>query len=129
MRHFGIDEANKLIPLLIKTFDDVRPKLIRLKQVVEDLESKKAPPLELKLERTALTEDIRERLMFLEDMGIEIKAADGLVDLRAYMGDRTVYLCWRYPETEIAYWHELEQGYPGRRAIRPSDSFMKTYAS
>lgn len=67
--------------------------------------------------------------MVLEDMGIEIKAADGLVDLRAWMADRTVYLCWRYPETEIAYWHELEQGYPGRRAIRPSDSFMKTYAS
>lgn len=129
MRHFGIEEANKLIPLLTKTFDDVRPKLVRLKQVVDDLEAKKEPQIELKLERTTLTEDIREQLMFLEDMGIEIKAADGLVDFRALLGERTVYLCWRYPEPEITHWHELEQGYPGRRPIRPHDAFMKTYAS
>ncbi|MBX7114461.1 MAG: DUF2203 domain-containing protein [Myxococcaceae bacterium] len=129
MRHFGLEEANKLIPLLTQTFDDVRPKLVRLKQVVDDLEAHKEPQLELKRERVTLTEDIRDRLMLLEDMGIEIKAADGLVDFRALLGEKTVYLCWRYPEPEITHWHELEQGYPGRRLIRPSDAFMKTYAS
>lgn len=129
MRHFGVEEANRLVPLLIKTFENVRPKLLRLKVVVEDLEANREPQLALKRERTTLTEDIRERLMLIEDMGIEIKAADGLVDFRAWTGDRTVYLCWRYPETSVAFWHELEQGYSGRRPIRPTDNFMKTYAS
>jgi hypothetical protein len=44
----------------------------------------------------------------------------GLLDFPALKHGREVYLCWKYGEEEIAYWHEIEAGYAGRQSI---DSF------
>jgi hypothetical protein len=41
----------------------------------------------------------------------------GLVDFLALRDGREVYLCWRYGEDEIQYWHEIEAGYSGRHPI------------
>jgi hypothetical protein len=41
----------------------------------------------------------------------------GLVDFLAVRDGREVYLCWRYGEPEIQYWHELEGGFAGRQPI------------
>jgi hypothetical protein len=41
----------------------------------------------------------------------------GLVDFLAVRDGREVYLCWRYGEPEILYWHELEGGFAGRQPI------------
>ncbi len=30
---------------------------------------------------------------------------------------REVYLCWRYGEKEIGYWHETDSGYDGRQSL------------
>jgi hypothetical protein len=55
----------------------------------------------------------------LERRGIFIKGLDqGLVDfphLRTN-GDE-VYLCWMLGEDDIAFWHTLADGFPGRRSI------------
>jgi hypothetical protein len=44
----------------------------------------------------------------------------GLLDFPALKNGREVYLCWKYGEGDIAYWHEIEAGYAGRQSI---DSF------
>ena len=44
----------------------------------------------------------------------------GLLDFPALKDGREVYLCWKYGEGDIAFWHEIEAGYAGRRSI---DSF------
>jgi hypothetical protein len=44
----------------------------------------------------------------------------GLLDFPALKDDREVYLCWKYGEGEIAYWHDIDAGYAGRQSI---DSF------
>jgi hypothetical protein len=62
-------------------------------------------------------------------MGIEVKAADGLVDFRALLGGRTVYLCWRFGEPSISHWHELEAGFSGRQRIDNPDAFTPSYLS
>ena len=41
----------------------------------------------------------------------------GLLDFPALKDGREVYLCWKYGEDEIAYWHEVEAGYAGRQPI------------
>jgi hypothetical protein len=41
----------------------------------------------------------------------------GLLDFPALKDGREVYLCWKYGEGEIAFWHEIEAGYAGRRSI------------
>jgi hypothetical protein len=52
------------------------------------------------------------------NMGIEIKDINtGLIDFPALRNDRTVYLCWRYGEEDIQFWHEIDDGFAGRQPI------------
>lgn len=54
----------------------------------------------------------------LQDMGIEVKdLASGLIDFPALKDDRVVYLCWKYNEGSIQFWHEVDAGFAGRQPI------------
>lgn len=54
----------------------------------------------------------------VQDMGIEIKDLTiGLIDFTALRAGREVYLCWKYGEGEIQFWHEIEAGFAGRQII------------
>jgi hypothetical protein len=51
-------------------------------------------------------------------MGIHIKdLTSGLIDFPAWHEDREVYLCWRFGEGDLEYWHEIEAGFAGRQLI------------
>ncbi|MBN1208889.1 MAG: DUF2203 domain-containing protein [Myxococcaceae bacterium] len=133
MRYFGIEEANRLIPLLNGTFERVRPWVAeaqRLASELDALQGQRGAHSELLREQHAgLIQQIRQELMPLQEMGIEVKAADGLVDFRAQLAGRTVYLCWRYGEASVSHWHELEAGFAGRRPIEDPEAFEPTYLS
>jgi hypothetical protein len=59
-----------------------------------------------------------ELLHKMQDMGIEIKdLTTGLIDFIALHDGREVYLCWKYGEDSIQFWHEIEVGFSGRRFI------------
>jgi hypothetical protein len=54
----------------------------------------------------------------IQDMEIEIKDPTiGLIDFVALKDNREVYLCWRYGEEQIQFWHEIEAGFAGRQKI------------
>ncbi|MDY7230079.1 DUF2203 domain-containing protein [Hyalangium rubrum] len=135
MRYFSVNEASRLIPLLNQTFEKVRPWVERAQQLGEELASLRSQGTRdahtevLREQHDGLIERIRAELRQLQDMGIEVKAADGLVDFRAQLGGRTVYLCWRYGESAIAHWHELETGFAGRQRIEDPEVFAPTYLS
>ncbi len=51
-------------------------------------------------------------------MGIFIKDLDhGVVDFLGKRDGREVFLCWRYGEDDIAFWHDINAGFAGRRPI------------
>ena len=63
-----------------------------------------------------------ERLMGyaeeLQELGVEPKgAAEGLVDFPHVLEGRLVYLCWKYNEPEILFWHERDAGFAGRQPL------------
>jgi hypothetical protein len=59
-----------------------------------------------------------ELLHKIQDMGIEVKDLGiVLIDFVALHEGREVYLCWKYGEDRIQFWHEIEDGYSGRRII------------
>lgn len=65
---------------------------------------------------------IRTSLDALEHLGVEVKAIDGLCDVRSRHEGRIVYLCWRRGEPGFHHWHELDAGFAGRqRMMRPSE--------
>jgi hypothetical protein len=55
-----------------------------------------------------------------EELGCIVKDLDiGLVDFPALYHGQEVYLCWRLGETDIRFWHGIDEGFAGRRAIDP----------
>jgi hypothetical protein len=41
----------------------------------------------------------------------------GLLDFPTLYRGKEVCLCWRLGEPEIAFWHEVDEGYKGRKPI------------
>lgn len=54
----------------------------------------------------------------LEELGGVLKDLDmGLVDFPTVAGGSEVYLCWRFGEDGVHYWHGLNEGYAGRKPL------------
>jgi len=41
----------------------------------------------------------------------------GLVDFYGRVGEKLVWLCWRYGEDSLSHYHDLEAGFSGRRLL------------
>lgn len=66
---------------------------------------------------------IEQGVKGITSLGVVIKDLDrGLVDFLGIRSEREIYLCWHYGEEDIAYWHELNSGFAGRR---PIDEYVK----
>ena len=51
-------------------------------------------------------------------LGILIKDLDhGVIDFLGKRDGREVCLCWRHGEDDIAFWHDTDVGFAGRRPI------------
>lgn len=59
-----------------------------------------------------------ELIHLIQNTGALIKDINiGLLDFSAIRDGHEVYLCWQYGEGDIAYWHEVADGYGGRQGI------------
>jgi len=121
-RHFSPAEANALLPTL-------KPLLRRLRDAKDELTDEEvhevlsdAAPANGGGEpgrRVGIAFlEVRRLLETLTGAGVVVKDVDrGLVDFPALIEDREVFLCWELGEDEVAHWHELEDGYGGRRPL------------
>jgi hypothetical protein len=65
---------------------------------------------------TAVNEVIEE----IHEFGCQVKdLRTGLVDFPTLYRGSEVLLCWRFGEKGIHFWHGLEEGFRGRKAIDP----------
>ncbi len=122
-RYFTVEEANELLPTLRPLMGrllEKRAKVVRLSQQVEPLLE------ELYLDvggpvLTTMTQDfetIDSLIRQLQAYGCVVKDINvGLLDFLADRNGRDVYLCWRYGEPEVAYFHDLHTGYNSREAV------------
>ncbi|HWQ11656.1 MAG TPA: DUF2203 domain-containing protein [Roseiflexaceae bacterium] len=123
-RYFTIDEANALLPVL-------RPQVAALVRAWRRLSASHAaviailnraprsdlggPPLS---DAAADIIRVQNALFAIQSHGVELKdPATGLLDFPALRDGVAVYLCWRYGEPRVAYWHPIETGFAGRRPI------------
>jgi hypothetical protein len=130
MRFFDVTEARQLVPFMRTTFERVHACLEEARRDAERLGEESVPAAEReRLQHTLheLAVQVRQELERLEALGIEVKAVEGLVDFRAHLGGRQVYLCWCYPEDTVSHWHELDEGFTGRQLIEGSGGFAPSY--
>ena len=66
----------------------------------------------------ALVEELDAIVHEIEESGVHLKDIQlGLVDFPAERDGEVVYLCWQFGESEVAFWHGVEDGFPGRRPL------------
>lgn len=107
---FTPEEANKKLP-------EVRSII----SGIIDMKSKLGNASLNETERNSLFDKMTILASKLAEQGIELKDTDiGLIDFPAKRFDQTVYLCWKLGEPEVLYWHGLNDGYRGRKLIKPA---------
>src|SRR5215471_1061278 len=134
MRTFTLEEANAQVPALTALFTRIFELRAQLKQSYSKLEAARfAPigddfepaipgaPVDVVRSRTlfkAMTELLRADVQSVLDMGCVVKDLDiGLVDWYAKDGPDDVFLCWRFGEREIGFFHGIDAGFTGRRPV------------
>lgn len=122
-RYFTVEEANELLPEirpLVAEIIDRRGRIVRgRREVVEFLRAEPsdvggAGPSALVREFIAierLARQIRGHGCILKDLN------NGLIDFLAERDGREVYLCWRFDEPQVAFFHELHTGYMSRERL------------
>jgi hypothetical protein len=54
----------------------------------------------------------------IDELGITLREIEtGLIDFPALASGRQIWLCWRLGDDDVGWWHELDQGFSGRRAL------------
>ncbi len=65
-----------------------------------------------------IVKDLMSSISQLEDLGVKLRDIDtGLVDFPARRFGDVVYLCWKYGEASIEFWHTQNEGFASRKQI------------
>lgn len=122
-RLFTLESANRTLPLLSRIVRDVVTVYGRVRELEASLHAAATDGridslAGLRAEHDEQLESLRGLAEEVDSIGCELKDGEkGLVDFRAMLDGREVYLCWRLGEERIEHWHELEAGFGGRRRI------------
>lgn len=137
-RLFSLREANALVPTLHQQFTKARALRERIGKLQKELHEAGSPldtarvevdprasPMVQGLQRRAsmLVAELLELLSGVSELGVEVKAAEGLCDFRSRHAGRVVYLCWKFGEDGVSTFHELDAGYSGRRPLPEDGAF------
>jgi len=131
-KQFTIEDAEALIPqlevIMTSIMDNKRSaaelaeELAKLQREARRNEGKGVDPSHLMNKQTEidfLVQIISEGLEALEELGGMPKDLDmGLVDFPATIDGESVLLCWRYGEKSIDYYHNLSDGFAGRKPVK-----------
>jgi hypothetical protein len=132
-RVFTIEEVDALIPTLahlvgeqLEQQSEIEERLAELTRLSGGLPRSLDDDPDESRESAHLKAELRELIARYEngwrrvsDLGAVIKDPQvGLVDFYGHIEGRLVWLCWKYGEESLGFYHELEKGYAARRPLR-----------
>lgn len=121
--YFSVEEANAAVEVvrpLIARILEIRQAILEkqpevwpvMEKAVGNGGSKTASLVEREFEKlNALVKQVRATGAILKDVNT------GLVDFLALREGREVYLCWKYGEARVLYWHDMDAGFAGRQKL------------
>lgn len=126
MVSFTVTEANDILPEVVKKFEMILAKKSSVSRAQALLESTTNASLsDFILAKQQLNRAVTEyylAIQTLEETGVIIKSIEqGLLDFPAKMFDDDVWLCWKYNEETVSFWHEKDSGFINRKPLATSD--------
>jgi hypothetical protein len=134
-RVFTLEAVNALVPQLdrlvgrqLERRTAIEGLLVRLGRELGDVPERivldPADPTdvrEMKRDLVSKIETYRQGWKEVEELGAVLKDPRiGLLDFYGTVDGKAVWLCWRYGESECAFYHALEEGFSGRKPIGAS---------
>ena len=126
-RFFTVDEANALIPRLRPKVEELLATFKEIRSEIETAASQAglppdSPDLAKHLESRAIAPGLFDRVKGLigelQDQGCLVNGPEvGLVDFPCVYNNEIVFLCWKYGEPGVGYWHRIPDGFAGRRPL------------
>jgi len=131
MFYFTTKDANLILPDVIKKFKIALEKKNEISKLEQKLQMMLSTAnrfdeyIPLKQQLNSVITQFYQASENLEKTGVVIKSIDqGLLDFPSKRFDEDVWLCWKYGETEIKFWHEKDSGYMGRKPVDVSDESL-----
>jgi len=129
--HFTIQEANKMLPSVIKKFKNIvslKNEVVKIQSEMETnpryMSSFKDYALKKQELNTAIT-NFYKAVEELESTGVMVKSIEeGLLDFPSLRFNEEIWLCWKEGETEIKFWHGRDEGFIGRKPLSVSDESL-----
>lgn len=131
-RVFTISEVNALIPDLsdlvgaqLREQSEIEHGLAELTRLSGSTPASLDAGADDRREVLKLKRELKDRIQRYEagwarvqTMGGVIKDPQtGLVDFYGRVGEKLVWLCWRYGEDSLSHYHDLESGFSARRPL------------
>lgn len=122
-KYFTLQEANQILKSIRPWMDEIqeiRGKILEHQPEIWSVMEKSAgnggnPTLS---RMVSSFDRLDELIHAIQDSGALIKDINtGLLDFSALKDGQEVYLCWKYGEDDIQFWHEVEAGFAGRQPI------------
>ncbi len=128
LKYFTVPEAEALIPAIIEHLSVAQEAKIRIEHKIEEWRRrhKDLPPSEeavLRGQVDYMASQLEKVLGEIADLGCIPKDLDmGLIDFPTRIDGKEGYLCWKLGEKRITHWHNLTDGFSGRRKLKETRS-------
>jgi hypothetical protein len=129
---FTLEEVNSLLPrlksLMAAQMDrrsEIEGRLERLAGLLgtlpDTIEIEDRDPSHVRALKSELVERVetyQSSWREIEALGAVLKdARAGLVDFYGHVDGKAVWLCWKFGEEAVGHYHDLDEGFAGRRPI------------
>ena len=134
VRTFTLEEANDLLPHVAEKMDNVMFLNGRIKSLTSDIENlvsiwgndvlhKDHIDSDFYFGRVSEREEsfkeLVKKINEVQSLGCVVKDPDsGLVDFYYNNNGELIFLCWKYGEDRINFWHEVNDGYKNRKPVK-----------
>ncbi|HEX9317654.1 MAG TPA: DUF2203 domain-containing protein [Nitrososphaeraceae archaeon] len=122
--YFTPQDVNRIIPEIQSQFSQIIVQRNKVISIQEDLQEIMNQGLGFeafvskKQELNKAVSHLYKKIEEFEEQGIMIKSVDdGLVDFPSLRFEEEVWLCWKYGEPEIKFWHGRDEGFIGRKPL------------
>jgi len=126
---FTVDKANTILPKVKKKFDEIlccKNNVMDIQEELQNLSDSNCSFeifIKKKQELNHIVSSLYKMIQELEDMGVMVKSVDdGLLDFPSIRYDEEIWLCWKFGENKVKFWHGKDEGFMGRKPI-PQDGF------